>query len=173
MSPDPNLTPEEQEKIRKAAEDLQEGESELEALRRRSSDRREDHLSRLAADVPDHREAYLAVDRARVDEIGQLERMHAEAHGSSVADRIRGVWDVIRGTAEWLVILAEDLFGPGTGQEKKKWVMDELFRVIERMEKRLDLIPGWIQPLVFMIARRLIGPAVEAALAKVKRLGAL
>lgn len=122
---------------------------------------------------PSPRSPELSVDRPQVDALRELERLTRDLEDQSLGDRIRGVWTVIRGVADWLVLLAEDLFGPGTGQQKKKWVMDELLRQVELLERRLDLIPGWIQPLVFMLLRRMIAPLVEGAVQKAKRLGDL
>lgn len=66
----------------------------------------------------------------------------------SLADRIRAVWSIVEAYTEELVRGAEVFFGPQTGAEKKDYVTTEAMKLLRELEKWVNLVPDWIEPLV-------------------------
>lgn len=95
----------------------------------------------------------------------------AAVEDASLGDRIRAVWNVVQVFVEEAVKAAEVLLGPGTGPEKKAYVVRETLDLIRALEERVDFIPGLFQGIVFKALEMGVGFLVDRVVGNLKARG--
>lgn len=100
-----------------------------------------------------------------------VKAMRATPEGSSFVDRVRAVWTVIEPFTEGAIRTAEAIYGPGTGTTKKAVVQHQLMTLLRHAEGRVDLVPDWLEPIVFKGLQIASGPLIERLLGGLKAKG--
>lgn len=84
------------------------------------------------------------------------------------AEKIRAIWSTVERVAEELIQAAEALYGPKTGEQKKTYVEGKLLEYLKQLEGRVDIIPGWMEPIVFKAVEFSVGFIIERVLKALK-----
>lgn len=79
----------------------------------------------------------------------------------TLVERIKALWTIVEMVVSELIQAAETLFGPGTGDQKRAYVIEKAMEAIGKMEEELDIVPDRIQSVVFASVRWALGMVVE------------
>lgn len=101
------------------------------------------------------------------------EYSEVEIRNMTLADKIRHYWTVIDTFTEQAVVSAESVLGPGTGDQKKDYVTHRVLGFLKRMEDRVNVIPDWIQPVVFHGFRFGLSMTIERVVKSFKARGTI
>lgn len=88
-------------------------------------------------------------------------------------EKFRTVWALLQAFVENLVTAAEAIYGPGTGAQKKTIVTEMALKWLKEGEKRMNLIPDWIQPLVFKAVELGLDMMIEKVVKNFKKAGTI
>jgi hypothetical protein len=91
----------------------------------------------------------------------------------STLERMKGLWPLIEMAVTEAVKTAEAIFGPQTGPEKKKFVKDNVMRLLKELEKSHDVVTGWLEPVLFQVISWALDLIIERVLNKLKSSGQL
>lgn len=91
----------------------------------------------------------------------------------TLADKIRHYWSIIDTFTEQAVMSAEAILGPGTGADKKRFVAQKVMELLDTIEKRVNVIPDWIQPIVFRAFRFGVDMTIERVVKSFKARGSI
>lgn len=87
---------------------------------------------------------------------------------STITDRVRAVWAVVRVFAEEAVGWADVMHSTKTGAEKKALVVDRVMGLLKGLEGKLDLLPGLLEPIVFFAIERGLDFVIDKVVAELR-----